>query len=207
MLKIGLTGGIGSGKTTVSNMLNNLGVKIIDTDIISHSLTTPNGEAIPLIKKYFGNQSLSPDGSMNRIWMRSYVFSNNYERKKLEFIMHPLILKKTKREIEKIYNNCNKYHYLVIVVPLLLESSMWINMFDKICVVDCDLQTQIDRTKNRPNMSLYLIKKIIKSQIKRSMRLRHADYIINNSYNIKYYELIKQIKCYHKIWHEISNTF
>lgn len=141
---IGLTGGIGSGKTTVSDLFAELGIKIIDTDVISQNLTAASGSAISLILENFGPQSIALDGSMDRKFMRTKVFNSSNERKKLESILHPLIREEAKRQIQNLDGP-----YSILAVPLMNKDSSWIRLCDRILLVDCPKEEQIRRVELR----------------------------------------------------------
>ncbi|AGF46625.1 dephospho-CoA kinase [Candidatus Kinetoplastibacterium desouzaii TCC079E] len=202
MLKLGITGGIGSGKSIVSNYLETLGVSVIDTDKISKELTSSDGDAIEQIKMSFGLDSINKDGSLNRLWMRNRIFLSYTERLKLEAILHPLIIE---RATIRAKNSLGPY--IVFVVPLLVESKMWIEKVDRICIVDCEINDQISRVRERDNISIDFIKIIIDAQISRDIRLSYADDIIYNGREITRDELYKQVLVKHENWCLLSKRF
>ncbi|AHV93131.1 dephospho-CoA kinase [Bordetella holmesii] len=175
MLKIGLTGGIGSGKTRVADMLGQWGACVIDTDAIAHALTQAGGLAMPAILQEFGPPSARPDGAMDRDWMRARVFRDPSSRARLEAILHPLIGPQTQAAADDAQGS-----YLVFVVPLLVESGRWRQRIDRICVVDCDPDTQIARVQQRSGLTESDIRRIMAAQAARSTRLEAADDVINN---------------------------
>ena len=175
---IGLTGGIGSGKTAVSDQLAKLGAGIVDTDLIAHLITAPKGIAIPLIEKQFGAEFISADGSLNRSKMRSLVFENPKARKILEAITHPLIREETTRQAVQLVKE--GVPYLVFVVPLLIESSAWLGLIDRLVVVDCPEEMQIERVMHRSNLTRNEVERILAAQASRQERLSHADMVIEN---------------------------
>ena len=175
---IGLTGGIGSGKTAVSNLLGELGAGIIDTDLISHQITAPGGKAIPLIAKAFGSDFIDPQGALNRPKMRSLVFEDPNARHALEQITHPLIQQETAKQAFEIANS--GVPYLVFVVPLLIESGFWVQLIDYLVVVDCPEETQIQRVMHRNNMTRSEVENILKAQTSRNARLAAANAVIEN---------------------------
>lgn len=175
---IGLTGGIGSGKTTVSDLLKGLGAGIIDTDLIAHQITAPGGIAIPLIEKEFGQDYLEPYGALNRAKMRALVFAQPEARKRLEQITHPLIRQETIKEALKSAKSGAPY--LVFVVPLLIESTSWQGLLDHIAVVDCPEETQIDRVMQRNKLSRAEVLQILGAQAKRQDRIAQADTVLHN---------------------------
>ena len=175
---IGLTGGIGSGKTAVSNLLAGLGAGIIDTDLISHQITTPGGNAIPLIAKEFGADFINPEGALNRAKMRALVFADPNARQALEKITHPLIQQETAKQAFELAKS--GVPYLVFVVPLLIESGSWIKLIDYLVVVDCPEETQIQRVMHRNNMTRLDVENILKAQTSRQARLELANAVIEN---------------------------
>ena len=175
---IGLTGGIGSGKTAVSAQLAKFGAGIIDTDLIAHLITAPQGIAIPLIKKQFGAEFIDPDGALNRSKMRNLVFENPEARKTLEAITHPLIREETRKRALQLANEGAPY--LVFVVPLLVESSTWLELVDWLVVVDCPEELQIERVMHRSNLARNEVERILAAQTSRQERLSHADIVIEN---------------------------
>ena len=175
---VGLTGGIGSGKTAVSDLLAALGAGIIDTDLISHQITAPGGKAIPLITKAFGAEFIDPQGALNRPKMRTLVFADPKARQSLEQITHPLIQQETAKQASELANS--GVPYLVFVVPLLIESGSWVNLIDYLVVVDCPEETQIQRVMHRNNMTRPEVENILKVQANRSARLAEANAVIEN---------------------------
>jgi len=175
---IGLTGGIGSGKTAVSSLLAEFGAGVIDTDLISHQITSPGGKAIPLIATAFGDDFINPEGALNRAKMRALVFKDTEARQILEQITHPLIQQETVKQAFELSKS--KVSYLVFVVPLLLESGTWIKLIDYLVVVDCPEETQIKRVMHRNNMSRSEVENILKAQTNRKTRLAAANSIIEN---------------------------
>ena len=175
---IGLTGGIGSGKTAVSDLLAKLGAGIVDTDLIAHQITAANGVAISAIKKHFGPDFIAADGSLNREKMRSLVFTKPEARKSLEAITHPLIREESSRQALKLSQEGARY--LVFVVPLLIESGSWMTLIDRLVVVDCPEEVQINRVMQRSNLPREDVERILMSQATRAERLKHADMVIEN---------------------------
>jgi dephospho-CoA kinase len=175
---IGLTGGIGSGKTAVSDLLAKLGARIVDTDLIAHQITAPHGAAILAIEKHFGPEFIAADGSLDREKMRSLVFTKPEARKSLEAITHPLIREESIRQALKLSQEGARY--LVFVVPLLIESESWMALLDRVVVVDCPEETQIKRVVQRSNLSREDAERILMSQANRAERLKHADIVIQN---------------------------
>jgi dephospho-CoA kinase len=172
---VGLTGGIGSGKSAVATLLGELGASIIDTDAISHSLTAAGGDAMPAIATLFGNKYLTPDGALDRAAMRELVFSNQAARRQLESVLHPLIAQKTLAEA-----NQARGLYLIFVVPLLVESGRWKDRVDRILVVDCSEDLQIQRVMRRNKMTAPQVQAIMATQVNRTQRLAAATDIVVN---------------------------
>ncbi len=175
---VGLTGGIGSGKTAVSDELAKLGAGIVDTDLIAHQITAPGGAAIPLIQKQFGAEFIDPSGALDRSKMRSLVFADPQARKSLEEITHPLIRHETNKQAQKLIEE--KAPYLVFVVPLLIESGNWRSLLDYLVVVDCPEETQIERVMHRSKLPRNEVEAILKAQTSRAERLALADLVIEN---------------------------
>lgn len=175
---IGLTGGIGSGKTAVSDLLGKLGAGVIDTDLISHQITAPGGKAIPLITKEFGADFIDPQGALDRPKMRALVFADSNARQALEKITHPLIQQETAKQAFELAKSGAPY--LVFVVPLLIESGSWVNLIDYLIVVDCPEEIQIQRVMHRSNMTRLDVENILKAQTSRKVRLAAANAVIEN---------------------------
>lgn len=170
-----MTGGIGSGKTTVADMLAARGAAVVDTDLIAHRLTGSNGLAIPDIRTQFGDAFLTADGSMDRAKMRAYVFSEPSAKTRLESILHPLIRIETEREAMEAQGA-----YLVFVVPLLVESGNWRERVSRVLVVDCTEETQIRRVMSRSGLAESQVRAIMAAQVSRQQRLAAADDVIDN---------------------------
>ncbi|MDI9336672.1 MAG: dephospho-CoA kinase [Gammaproteobacteria bacterium] len=175
MLKIGLTGGIGSGKSLVAHCLRELGVPVIDLDHLAHSLTQKNGLAILPIAETFGEEYIV-DGSLDRAKMRQWVFADSKARQKLEAILHPLIQQMLERQLAELQGEAR----VVLEIPLLVESRVWRRKLDKIWVVDCLEATQIDRVQVRSHLERRQIEQIMQQQAKRLDKLAAADLVIYN---------------------------
>ncbi len=195
MFKLGLTGGIGSGKTFVANLLAGWGASVIDTDQIAHALTTPNGLAIEPIREAFGPDVIGQDGALDRARMRELVFANPAQRTVLEGILHPLIAQEVFAQAKAATGL-----YAVFVVPLLVESGRWRDRIDRLCVVDCEEATQIARVQARSGIPIDTIRRILAAQATREQRLAVADDIIVNSANTTIQELEKQVLVLHEAW-------
>jgi dephospho-CoA kinase len=178
-LRLGLTGGIGSGKSTVASIMASAGAAVMDADAISRSLTMPGGRAIPAILAEFGEQLIAPDGAMNRDAMRALVFSNPESKRQLEAIIHPLVGQVLQEE--SIAATAAGHACLVYDVPLLVESGeRWRRQVDWVCVVDCGVETQIQRVMSRSQLGRAEIERIISQQASRQQRLDCADAVIFN---------------------------
>ncbi|MFA5598569.1 MAG: dephospho-CoA kinase [Pusillimonas sp.] len=175
MLKIGLTGGIGSGKTRVADLFNEWGASVIDTDVIAHELTAPGGAAMPGIRAAFGDAAVTPDGALDRAAMREIVFHDSRARSRLEAIIHPLIAQEALARAARA-TGC----YLVFVVPLLVESKRWLNQVDRVCVVDCDPDTQVARVQQRSGLTADAVRRIMSAQASREARLAVAHDVVLN---------------------------
>ena len=178
-LRLGLTGGIGSGKSTVASILASAGAAVMDADAISRSLTLPGGRAIPAILAEFGEQLIAPNGAMDRDAMRALVFSNPQSKRQLEAIIHPLVGQVLQEESHAAL--AAGHACLVYDVPLLVESGeRWRRQVDWVCVVDCEVATQIQRVMSRNQLSRAEIERIISQQASRQQRLDCADAVIFN---------------------------
>lgn len=175
---LGLTGGIGSGKSSVANFLAKKGAAIIDTDQIAHQITGPDGLAIRAILQEFGAGFIASDGSLNRSKMRELVFSNPSAKRGLENITHPLIRQETLIQAKKAIDR--SVPYIVFVVPLLLESGTWTENLDHIAVVDCPDELRIQRVMQRSKLDRATILGIMANQAGREDRLAIANTILNN---------------------------
>lgn len=178
LTRLGLTGGIGSGKSTVANMFTALGAVVIDADAISRSLTTTHGAAIEAIKQQFGEAMISADGSLNRNRMRDLVFTDSDVKNRLESIIHPLIKLEIQRQEQTAILLGTKL--IVYDIPLLVETTNWRPVLDQVLVVDCLEQTQIERVMARNTLKQEDVKKIIANQASRKMRHGAADILIFN---------------------------
>jgi dephospho-CoA kinase len=176
--RLGLTGGIGSGKSTVAGMFAALGAVVVDADAISRSLTAPRGAAIEAIKQQFGITMINADGSLNRDRMRDLAFTDFNAKKRLESIIHPLIKLEMQRQDQSALNSM--VALIVYDIPLLVESQNWRPILDQILVIDCLEQTQINRVMRRNTLKQEDIEKIIASQASRKMRNSTADILIFN---------------------------
>jgi dephospho-CoA kinase len=195
MFKLGLTGGIGSGKTHVANLLASWGASVIDTDLIAHQLTATGGGAIEAIRGAFGSGLIDATGALDRTKMRELVFADARRRVELEGILHPRIAEEVLRQASEATGL-----YAVFVVPLLIESGRWRDRIDRLCVVDCEEDTQIARVQARSGISLETIRLIMAAQVSRTERLAAADDIITNMATTSLADLEKQVLVLHKAW-------
>jgi dephospho-CoA kinase len=193
--KIGLTGGIGSGKTRVADLFAEWGAAVIDTDVIAHDLTSPGGAAMEAIRHEFGPDVISPTGALDRQAMRDLVFESPEARQRLESIIHPMISSVTQKRAAAA-QGC----YLVFVVPLLVESGRWHDRVDRICVVDCDPETQISRVQARSGLTPEAIARIMSAQASRESRLAVADDVIVNDGHTSFDELVRRAREVHDAW-------
>lgn len=195
MLKIGLTGGIGSGKSKVADFFAEWGATVVDTDVIAHELTAPGGAAIETIRGEFGDPMITPEGALDRAAMREHVFHEPQARQRLESILHPLINFVSQQRAEAA-QGC----YLVFVVPLLVESGRWRERVDRICVVDCDPATQVARVQARSGLTPDTIERIMSAQASRAQRLDAADDVILNDAHTTISMLRQRALDLHNTW-------
>ena len=198
VLTIALTGGIGSGKTSIASIFKSLGVPIIDSDTISKEIILPGKPCFKDIVNEFGEEILTNKGTIDRYKLRDIIFNNDKARIKLENIIHPVVFKNIDTEISLI-----NYPYCLVIIPLLIETKST-ERFDRILVIDALESLQFERIVKRDDISPILIKKIIKTQAKRKERLRYANDIIVNNDTIM--NLNKSINTLHKKYLGLSNN-
>lgn len=177
-LRIGLTGGIGSGKSTVASLLHELGADVIDADAISRACTLKGGSAIPLIEQRFGPAYIGADGGLDRALMRERIFSHPDSRAILESIVHPIVAQEIQTQSAASTARC-----LVFDVPLLVESPRWRQQLDLVLVIDCRIETQVARVGQRNGLDPIVVQNIINAQSSRERRLAAADLVIYNNDN------------------------
>lgn len=177
--RVGLTGGIGSGKSKAADFFSQLGAAVIDTDAIAHELTGPGGAAMGDIERAFGQEYLREDGSLDRARMRALVFSTPQSKRRLEAILHPLI-----RQVSLERVASARTPYSVLVVPLLFETGSYLDLLDRVLVIDCDEARQIARTMARSKLDEDEVRRIMSAQISREARLAAADDVIVNDADI-----------------------
>jgi dephospho-CoA kinase len=180
MLIIGLTGGIGSGKSEAAKQFALLGVPIVDADVIAHELTASGQPILAEISRIFGKDFITADGMLNRPKLRAHVFENTNERLKLEALLHPAI---HDLALQRLSENEAKLHptYQLLVMPLLFESNRYDGVTHKTLVIDCDEDLQIKRAMARSNMPEKEVKAMMAAQISRATRLKRADEVIENN--------------------------
>lgn len=175
MFVVGLTGGIGSGKTAVSDRLKALGIDIVDADVVARQVVEPRTQALLQIQGHFGDDILQPDGQLDRARLRSLIFSNPEEKAWLEKLLHPLIAAEVLRQLEQA-----RSPYVLFVSPLLIEAGQT-TFCNRVLVVDAPEASQLDRTTIRDNNSAEQVKSIMDTQLSRQQRLESATDVIDNS--------------------------
>jgi dephospho-CoA kinase len=190
-LCVGLTGGIGCGKTTVTGLFAEHGAGIIDTDAIARRLTQPGGDAIAAIRAAFGDDYLTAEGALDRAKMRGLIFADAAAKHRLELILHPLILEQAKAQLRRLQDK----PYIILAVPLLPESRSFRQLAQRVLVVDCDENTQVARVIKRSRMGEAEIRSIIAQQTLRAERLKIADDVIHNDADLD--SLAEQINVLH----------
>ena len=191
MLRLGLTGGIGSGKSTVAGFFADQGASIIDADAISRNATASNGSAIEAVAAVFGTDFISKDGSLDRVRMRELVFQDASAKVRLEAIVHPIVgrhIQEQAQTFEAAGKACT-----VFDIPLLVESGRWRIQLDRVLVVDCLPETQVARVVARNGISAPEVERIIAAQAGRLQRLAAADWILYND-AIDHDELARQVQ-------------
>ena len=195
MFIIGLTGGIGSGKSAAAKILKELGLKVIDLDQITHDLMMPREPGYIEIKKEFGEKYIDTKGAIDRKLLREEIFSSFDLKKRIESILHPIIFE----ECNKQLNLLKHENYIVLVIPLLFETKNYISLIDESLLIDCDLETQIERVIKRDSISKTLANRIIKNQMNREKKQLLADKVILNDGNMNH--LKTQLDSYYKKLH------
>ncbi len=199
-LCVGLTGGIGCGKSTVAELFSEHGAGIIDTDAISLNLTQSGGAAIEAIRAAFGDDYIMDDGAMNRAKMRGLIFSDRAAKQRLELILHPLILEQAKQQLLRLQAK----PYIIIVVPLLPDSAAFRQLVHRVLVVDCEENTQLARVTGRSRMAEAEVRDIIAQQTRRAERLQLADDVIHNDAGLD--SLAKQVSDLHVHYSGMQNS-
>lgn len=197
MLIVGLSGGIGSGKTAASDTFAELGVNIIDADIVAREVVEPGSKALKSIAKHFGNDILLNDGSLNRANLRQRIFSSPEEKSWLENLLHPIIRQEIKHQLSQ-----SNSAYTILVSPLLFETDQQ-ELVDRTLLIDVPEELQIIRASQRDNNSAEQIQKIIDSQLPRNVKLKKADDVICNDKAIEY--LKSEIEKIHSYYLELAH--
>ncbi|NDU85923.1 MAG: dephospho-CoA kinase [Ferrovum sp.] len=182
---VGVTGGIGAGKSTVASLFAKRGAGLVDTDAISRQMTAPGGAAIQAIREKFGEAFIAEDGSLDRTAMRNHVFNHPPARKQLEYIMHGRI-----REAVYAALEAATQPYVLLVVPLLIEVGSYRPILSRVLVVDCDEELQVERAAKRPDMTEDAVRAIMAAQTDRKTRLRVADDVIDNNGDLESLEAV-----------------
>lgn len=196
---VGLTGGIGSGKSAAADRFAELGAAIVDTDAIAHALTGPDGQAIRAIRATFGDAVITPDGALDRKAMRDRAFADPNERRRLEAILHPAIGAESARQVSAAHAP-----YVVLVVPLLVESGKYRERCNSLCVVDCPVEVQIARVMTRSHLPEEQVRAIMATQASREQRLAAADEVIDNGSDLA--TLITQVDRLHEKYLAAART-
>ena len=199
MFRVGLTGGIGSGKSSVAERFAARGIKVVDADAISHRLTAAGGGAIEAIRAAFGDEMITPEGALDRARMRALVFADPQAKRRLEAILHPLIAAEAEREIASAGSP-----YVVHMIPLLVERGNARRRFDRVLVVDFPEETQIARVMARSGLKREEVEAIMATQATRAERLAQADDIVDNSGPLE--NLDAQVQRLHEMYLRLAAT-
>ncbi len=194
---VGLTGGIGSGKSAAADIFGELGATIVDTDAIAHELTAPGGAAIEPIRSAFGAEVIAPNGALDRAAMRRRVFADALAKTRLECILHPMIRDETDRS-----SAASRAPYVVLVVPLLVESGDYRNRVQRVAVVDCPEEIQVSRVMSRSGLTAEEARAIMAAQVERAQRLAAADDVIDNGGELA--ALRPQVEALHRKYLEMA---
>lgn len=194
---VGLTGGIGSGKSAAADMFGALGAALVDTDRIAHCLTAPGGAAMADLRAAFGAGVVAEDGSLNRPAMRALAFEDPAARKRLEGILHPLI----RSESERLCHVATA-PYVVLVVPLLVESGTYRERVRRLCVVDCPEEVQVARVMQRSGLEACQVRAIMAAQASRAARLAVADDVVDNAGSLEH--LQEQVAALHRTYLDLA---
>ena len=187
---VGLTGGIGSGKSTAAEMFAELGAAVVDTDEISRRLTGARGAAMPAIREQFGADYVAADGSLERALMRRLVFGNAAAREGLEAILHPLIRAEARAQVAAA-----RAPYAILVVPLLFETGAYADLVQRVVVVDCSEERQVERARSRSGISAEEVRAIMASQLPRGVRRARADDVLDNDGGLE--QIRRQVEALH----------
>ena len=187
---VGLTGGIASGKSSAAKCFEELGAAVVDTDAIAHELTRPGTPAMAKIAHAFGPAFVAPDGSLERAKMRQLVFSDPQARARLEAILHPLIREQAQARIA-----ATQQPYVIVVVPLLLETGAYRDLVQRVLVVDCSEEQQVERAMRRNRLEEAQVRAILAAQLPRTERLKRADDVIDNNGGVE--AMRRQVEAMH----------
>lgn len=194
---IGVTGGIGSGKSSAAALFKEFGAEVVDTDDIAHALTRPGGQAIPAITTAFGAKAIAADGSLDRTAMRERVFADPSQRKVLEGILHPMIRTEARHRVTG-----SSAPYVLLVVPLLLESAGYPDLVQRVLVIDCDESLQVSRTMQRSGLTAEAVRAIMAAQLPRQQRLARADDVLHNDGDLA--GLREQVSALHERYRHLA---
>jgi len=181
MLIIGMTGGIGSGKSEASKIFASLNIEVIDLDKISREITEKDHEAIEEIKALFGESLFNKENELDRKKLRDMIFSDKNLKIKLENILHPKILTEVKKKLSIFSDE----RYVVIDIPLLFETNQYVPLISRSLVIDCELSDQIERVRKRDGMEIAMVQSIISQQVDRNTRIQRGDDVILNDGSIE----------------------
>ena len=196
---VGLTGGIGCGKSSVAHLFAERGAALVDTDVIAHELTGPGSPVLSAIRKLFGKEIFQSDGALNRMELRRKVFADAQARKKLESLLHPLIRAKALQQLAA----CDA-PYAILVVPLLLETGSLREQVQRVLVVDCSEAQQVARTITRSGLSEEEVRAIMKTQLSRAARLKLGDDVLVNDGGLA--ELGERVEALHRHYLELADA-
>lgn len=197
---VGLTGGIGSGKSTVADLFAQLGVPIVDADIVAREVVRSGSPLLADIVNYFGQAVLLENGELNRSWLRERIFTCEQDKNWLNQLLHPAIRQAMLQQLTQ-----QTYPYVIWVVPLLIENKLT-HYCDRILVIDVSPEIQLQRASQRDKSNPDLIQQMIKAQVTKEQRLKYADDIIENNLNVELnrYNLIQQVEALHKLYCQLS---
>ena len=196
---VGLTGGIGSGKSRAAGMFEELGAAVVDTDAIAHELTCPGGAALNAIRSTFGDEYIATDGGLLRPRMRQLVFSDSAARANLEAILHPLIRDEARARVAAA---CAPY--VVIVVPLLLETGAYRDLTNRVAIVDCSEEAQLARSMERSGLTEAEVRAIMATQLPRARRLAAPDDVLHNDGDLA--ALRQEVQALHRRYLSLART-
>ncbi|RUO49187.1 dephospho-CoA kinase [Pseudidiomarina donghaiensis] len=192
MFVVGVTGGIGSGKTTVTDLFYQQGIDVVDADVIARGMMNPGSAALEAVKQRFGEQALQPDGGLNRSWLRERIFAHPEDKTWLNNLTHPLVREQLLQQVAQAQSP-----YVILSAPLLIENRLT-QLCDRVLVVDVSEATQIARTASRDNTNAEQVQAIIAAQASREQRLAAADNVIDNNGAVE--ELPKHVEKLHELY-------